>query len=178
MEALDLDAVELGRTEGAPNPRGLRSLAQIPCSLVLIREALDQSECSRCLVRMSTNAMSTDPSGPNSSSPRARELYTSLAAIPATSLLSVAPLEQQLNRLITQNKSRVVIILDGLLRMMKYMRNFLPALAAICSLMPSAALATGVVARRRHGSSHHEEARHRSDGGSPATFAVHNEFRS
>jgi len=71
-----------------------------------------------------------------------------------------------------------VIILDGLLRMMKYMRNFLPALAAICSLMPSAALATGVVARRRHGSGHHEEARHRSDGGSPATFAVHNEFRS
>jgi len=61
MEALDLDAVELGRTEGAPNPRGLRSLAQIPCSLVLIREALDQSGCSRCLVRMSTNAMSTDP---------------------------------------------------------------------------------------------------------------------
>ncbi len=88
------------------------------------------------------------------------------------------PLEQQLNRLITQNKSRVVIILAGLLRMMKYMRNFLPALAAICSLTPSAALATGVVARRRHGSGHHEEARHRSDGGSPATFAVHNEFRS
>ena len=29
--------------------------------------------------------------------------------------------------------------------MMKCMRNFLPALAAICSLMPSAALATGVV---------------------------------
>src|SRR5207245_7970329 len=119
MEALDLDAVELGRTEGAPNPRGLQSLVQIPCSLVLIREALDQSGCSRCLVRMSTNAMSTDPSGPNSSSPRARELYTSLAAIPATSLLKCGPLEHQLNRLITKKNSQFYIILNGLLRMSK-----------------------------------------------------------